>query len=78
MGTGPIQCPLDCFDYVPPALDTTADCLYNDAMKKVTIRIPDELHTEIAKAAKRNRRSLNSEILHAIESYLGARSKTKD
>ena len=36
-------------------------------MKNVNVRIPDELHARIGKAAEHDRRSLNAEILWLIE-----------
>lgn len=42
-------------------------------MIKITIRIPDEqgqLHKTLEKTAENNHRSLNGEILRAIEFYL--------
>lgn len=42
-------------------------------MVKITIRIPDEedaLHKAITKSAQSNRRSLNGEILRALDYYL--------
>jgi predicted HicB family RNase H-like nuclease len=38
--------------------------------KKVTIRMPPEVHAAIVEIAKANRRSLNSEILVALQDYL--------
>ena len=40
-------------------------------MKSIHLRFPDEqLHSALTKSAKNNRRSLNNEILRAIEFYL--------
>ena len=39
-------------------------------MKTTNLRIPDELHKALKESAKRNHRSMNSEILQAIELYL--------
>jgi predicted HicB family RNase H-like nuclease len=37
--------------------------------KKVTIRIPPEVHAAIVELAQANRRSLNSEVLIALQDY---------
>jgi predicted HicB family RNase H-like nuclease len=37
------------------------------ATKNVNVRIPDELHARIKRAAEQDRRSLNAEILHLAE-----------
>jgi hypothetical protein len=39
-------------------------------MKNVTVRIPDDLHTLIEKAAETDRRSFNAEILWLAEQGL--------
>jgi len=40
-------------------------------MKAIHVRFPDEqLHSAITKSAANNRRSLNNEILRAVEFYL--------
>lgn len=39
-------------------------------MTNTNVRLPDELHQAIKDAALRNRRSMNAEILHALEFYL--------
>ena len=39
-------------------------------MVKLVLRISEHLHADIKSAGDRNRRSLNSEILRAIEFYL--------
>ena len=44
-----------------------------DRDKSVTIRIPADLHKAIVEAAHRDRRSLNAEILVALEAWLGRR-----
>ena len=36
-------------------------------MKRVSLRLPDELHEQVEADAKRNRRSLNAEILWRLE-----------
>jgi predicted HicB family RNase H-like nuclease len=54
-------------------VDKPPKCRYNNGMKKITIRIPDEqehLHDAIIKSAQKNHRSLNGEILRAFEFYL--------
>ena len=40
---------------------------------KLTLRIPDDLHGRIVDLAKRERRSLNSEITILLENALGQR-----
>jgi hypothetical protein len=48
-------------------------CRYNDGMKKITIRIPDnqeKIFKAIKESAEKNHRSLNGEILRALEIYL--------
>jgi len=50
-------------------------------MKKITIRIPDEqehLHDTLNKSAEKNHRSLNGEILRAIEFYLKNAPEAKE
>jgi predicted HicB family RNase H-like nuclease len=37
--------------------------------KRVTIRIPPDVHAAIVEIARANRRSLNSEILIALQDY---------
>lgn len=39
-------------------------------MSDVYMRLPDDLHEAIKKSGKRNRRSMNGEIVRAIEYYL--------
>jgi hypothetical protein len=39
-------------------------------MKNITVRIPDDLHTLIEKAAETDRRSFNAEILWLAEQGL--------
>lgn len=54
-------------------LDKTAKSHYNNGMVKITIRIPDEedaLHKALVKSAQNNRRSLNGEILRALDYYI--------
>jgi predicted transcriptional regulator len=36
-------------------------------MKKVTIRLPDDLHAQLAKLARDHRRSVNAEVAWLIE-----------
>jgi predicted HicB family RNase H-like nuclease len=38
-----------------------------DHEKRITLRLPEDLHTWLADQAKSARRSLNSEILHRLE-----------
>ncbi|MFD9599281.1 toxin-antitoxin system HicB family antitoxin [Streptomyces sp. NPDC059970] len=39
--------------------------------KRITLRLPEDLHARLAVHAKRERRSLNSEILILLEIGLG-------
>lgn len=43
-----------------------------------TLRIPKELHKQIEKLAKENRRSLNSQILIILEKYIEGCKSTQD
>jgi len=36
-------------------------------VKKISLRLPDELHDQVKAAAERNRRSLHAEILWRLE-----------
>jgi hypothetical protein len=38
-----------------------------EAVTRVTLRIPEDLHERIAAQARKDRRSINSEILHLLE-----------
>jgi plasmid stability protein len=43
-------------------------------MSNLTIKsLPDELHEALRRAAERNHRSLNSEVIHRLESSLALR-----
>jgi hypothetical protein len=44
--------------------------------KKLTIRIPSDLHAELVKLAKEDARSLNSEVLVLLREALQARKKS--
>ena len=44
-------------------------------MKTTNLRIPDNLHRALKESAETNHRSLNGEILRAIEFYLRLGSK---
>ncbi|NEA21355.1 Arc family DNA-binding protein [Actinomadura bangladeshensis] len=39
-------------------------------MVRISLRLPEELHTRLVERATADRRSLNSEILHLLESTL--------
>jgi hypothetical protein len=39
-------------------------------MVNINLRLPDELHSTLTETAKQSHRSLNGEILHALEFYL--------
>ncbi|MGW4424502.1 Arc family DNA-binding protein [Streptosporangium sp. NPDC004631] len=41
---------------------------------RITLRVPGDLHTRLTTRAQRERRSLNSEILHLLEGALTADS----
>lgn len=41
-----------------------------DNIKRFTFRIPNDLWTEVKKRADKNRRSVTSELVIAIEEYL--------
>ena len=51
-------------------LDMVAICHYNKVMIKNTVRFPDDLRNAIVKSAEKNHRSLNGEIMRAVEFYL--------
>lgn len=38
-----------------------------DEEKRITLRLPADLHARLAEHARRDRRSLNSEIIHLLE-----------
>ncbi|WP_370130934.1 Arc family DNA-binding protein [Streptacidiphilus sp. EB103A] len=38
-----------------------------DDEKRITLRLPQDLHAWLARQAKTSRRSLNSEIVHRLE-----------
>ncbi|MFC7260066.1 MULTISPECIES: Arc family DNA-binding protein [Streptomyces] len=41
-----------------------------DEEKRITVRLPAELHERLAAQAKRDRRSVNGEIVHLLEVVL--------
>lgn len=43
-------------------MDLAALCRYSGGMKKITVRLGDELHARIEQAAGREKRSLNGQI----------------
>lgn len=45
-----------------------------DEEKRVTLRLPADLHERLAARARADRRSLNSEILHLLEIAIGPTS----
>lgn len=47
-----------------------------DAEKKITIRIPDDLHQRLVETAKSDTRSLNAEIIVLLKEALEARCKS--
>jgi SpoVK/Ycf46/Vps4 family AAA+-type ATPase len=44
---------------------------------KYTIRLPQEMHSEIEKSAKENRRSLNNEMLTIFDNFINELRKSK-
>ncbi|MEV7974789.1 Arc family DNA-binding protein [Streptomyces sp. NPDC086519] len=42
--------------------------------KRISLRLPTELHTRLVEEARTDRRSLNSEIVHLLEVALGPAS----
>lgn len=49
-----------------------------DEEKRVTVRIPADLHSQVAAQAKADRRSLNSEILYLLEAGLSMADADSD
>ncbi|MFJ8107052.1 Arc family DNA-binding protein [Streptomyces sp. NPDC096132] len=45
-----------------------------DEEKRITVRLPLELHERLATLAKRDRRSVNGEIVHLLEVALASHS----
>ncbi|MHB9858265.1 Arc family DNA-binding protein [Streptomyces sp. YIM S03343] len=39
--------------------------------KRISLRLPTDLHARLVEAARADRRSLNSEIIHLLEAALG-------
>ena len=46
-----------------------------DTEKKITIRLPEQLHAEIVKLAAEDLRSLNSELVKLLQEAVEARRK---
>ncbi|MEU9139185.1 Arc family DNA-binding protein [Streptomyces sp. NPDC048404] len=46
-----------------------------DEEKRITVRLPHELHDRLAALAKRDRRSVNGEIVHLLEAALSSHPK---
>jgi len=46
--------------------------------KKVTIRIPDELHQKLVKLAELDTRSLNGEIVAALREFVAERERKSE
>lgn len=44
--------------------------MMSDAMKRFTFRISSNLFNQVEKIAKENHRSVNSEIIFAVEQYI--------
>ncbi|WP_078499888.1 Arc family DNA-binding protein [Wenjunlia vitaminophila] len=42
-----------------------------DNEKRISLRLPTDLHARLVEAARTDRRSLNSEIIHLLEAALG-------
>lgn len=53
-------------------MDLAALCRYSGGMKKITIRLDDELHARIEQAAGRDDRSLNGEVAWLLKAGLDA------
>lgn len=47
-------------------------------MKKITVRLPEELHDRLVEISRRDTRSINSTVLVAIERYCGPRPSYED
>lgn len=45
--------------------------------KRITLRLPEEIHEQVAQAAKDDRRSLNAEIVRLLEEALANRALDK-
>jgi predicted HicB family RNase H-like nuclease len=43
-----------------------------DSEKRISLRLPTELHARLVEKARSDRRSLNSEIIHLLEATLGS------
>ncbi len=48
-----------------------------DNEKKITIRIPADLHQELVEASEQDNRSLNGEIITLLKEALAARKQDK-
>ncbi|OWA11353.1 hypothetical protein B9W68_13695 [Streptomyces sp. CS227] len=55
-----------------PAINVAPSWPYSGAMVKLNLRLPDDLHARVRTQAATDRRSLNAEILHLIETGLAA------
>jgi len=49
-----------------------------DSEKRISLRLPAGLHARLTAHAQRDRRSLNSEIVHLLESTLGTHTADAD
>ncbi|TDB97555.1 Arc family DNA-binding protein, partial [Actinomadura sp. 7K534] len=47
-------------------------------MVRISLRLPEELHARLVEQAARDRRSLNSQILHLLEETLDAAESDTD
>jgi hypothetical protein len=56
---------------------TVKEKIMNDE-KKVTIRIPDELHQELVKLSEQDTRSLNGEIIALLREVIARRKAKAD
>ena len=45
-------------------------------MKQLNLRLPDDLHAEVAAAAEQDERSINGEIIWLLKAALRARMET--
>jgi hypothetical protein len=49
-----------------------------DPEKRISLRLPADLHERLVDRARTDRRSLNSEIIHLLEVAIGPAAKTPD
>jgi hypothetical protein len=54
----------------PICLTLAARCHHTATMVKLSLRVPDDIHEELAKAAGKSMRSLNAEIVYRLAGSL--------